>query len=196
MRSLYVCAETGNDVWSGKLSEPNGTQTDGPLRTLAAAQSTVRRIRSELTAPESIEVTLRGGVYRLAQTLVFEAPDSGFGRTENKNARIWPVVWRAADGEQVTISGGRPVGGWRPDTLNGKTVWRADAPWLEPGPNAIRQLWIDGVRRPRARLPKQGTFCVARALDANYDGPHHATIRRGSRRFVFGEGDIDPTWLN
>ncbi len=196
MKKLYVCATTGQDHWSGALASANSAGTDGPLKTLMAAKAVVRRMRVEMTESEEIEVILRGGVYPLTQTLVFDKSDSGFGRTENKYARTWPVIWRGADGEDVTISGGRPLCEWRIESLNGKTVWRADAPWLEPGANAVRQLWVNGARRPRARLPKQGSYRVKKALDTNYEGTHHQTLRRGSRRFVYHEGDIDPNWSN
>lgn len=196
MKQVFVCANTGRDCWTGEYPQSNETGTDGPLQTLTAAQTAVRRMRAEMTGPESIEVTLRGGVYRLRQTMVLGTADSGFGRAEKKRAEIWPVIWRGAEGERVIISGGRSVTGWQPEKLNNNTVWRADTPWLEAGPNMIRQLWVDGVRRPRAQSPNKGTFRVERALDANYEGDHKTTTRRGSRRFVFHEEDMDPQWSN
>ncbi len=196
MQRLYVSCETGNDAWTGTLAAPDKTHSDGPLRTLAAAQTAVRRIRRGLSTPDVIEVVLAGGRYRLTQTWRLGAADSGFGRAANSHARTWPVVWRAAEGEDVTISGGHPLHGWQPDTLNGHAVWRVDIPWADSEANWVRQLWIGGARRPRARLPKNGTYRVADAPDAVYTGGHGQTVRRGSDHFVFKPGDLSADWTN
>jgi len=196
MKRLYVSGVAGNDAWSGTLEAPNAAGVDGPLRTLAAAQLAVRRVKRDLTAPETIEVVLAGGDYPLTAPWQFTSADSGFGRASNSHARTWPVTWRGAAGETVTVSGGRVIDGWEPDVINGREAWRADIPWVDPAAPAIRQLWIDGRRRPRARLPKAGTYRVAEAPDANYVGTHSQTMRRGTREFVFNPGDLSAAWAN
>ncbi len=196
MITVYVCASSGHDAWSGMLPEPNAAQTDGPLRTLVAAQIAVRRIKHSCKACESINVVLRGGVYALTEPLRFGGADSGFGRKDNGHARTWPVVWRAADGEAVTVSGGRQICGWQPATHNGHAVWYADVPWVDQDAGFTRQLWINGERRPRARLPKSGSWTVADAPDAVYLGGFRETLANGSRRFGFREGEISGDWPN
>jgi len=196
MKTIYVCAQSGNDAWSGWLPEPDRTQTDGPLRTLAAAQIAVRRQRRVGPRTESLEVVLRGGVHTLSQPLRFEAADSGFGRQDEAHGRTWPVVWRAAAGEDVIVSAGRRVCGWQPATLNGHAVWFADVPWADGEAGFTRQLWIDGKRRPRARLPKTGSWTVAEAPDAVYAGGFSKTLANGARRFGFRPGEISGDWSN
>jgi len=194
MKSIYVNGESGNDAWSGLLAETNKQCTDGPLRTLPAAQTAVRRIRRDFSEPESIEVVLRGGVYTLPRALHFGALESGFGRKDNSHAKTWPVIWRAAEGEEVTISGGRQVCGWQSGTLNGNTVWYAEVPWADAEAGFTRQLWVNGERRSRARLPKTGTCTVAEAPDAVYVGGYNGTLRRGSQQFQYRAGELSADW--
>ena len=167
---------------------------DGPLRTLTAAQTAVRMLKRDLTDPAPIEMVLAGGCYPLAQTWRFGEEDSGYGFRGHFDGRTWPVTWRAADGETVTLSGGRRIAGWQHATLNGRAVWRADVPWMDGEPRFFRQLWINGERRPRACLPKKGTFRVAAAPDASFaDGEAY---RRGSQSFGFRPGDLSASWSN
>ena len=100
-KTLYV-ASNGNDAWSGTLPEPNAARTDGPLATLARAQAVVR----DLTGSAGVTVTVRGGEYRLTEPLAFTAADSGSADA--------PIVYRAAAGEQVRLSGGVRIADWRP----------------------------------------------------------------------------------
>ncbi|MHC4248477.1 MAG: LamG-like jellyroll fold domain-containing protein [Planctomycetota bacterium] len=113
-----------------------------PVRTLGRAQVLAReRIAEGLRAP--LTVVIHEGTFRLAEPLVFTAEDSG--------TRECPVTWRAADGEKVTVSGGRRIEGWR---SAGKGLWRADlgdAHWdLD---EAFRELFVNGRRAVRARHP-------------------------------------------
>lgn len=41
---LYIFPH-GNDVWSGRLPEPDESGRDGPLATLAAARERIRRLK-------------------------------------------------------------------------------------------------------------------------------------------------------
>lgn len=196
MKRFYVCGASGNDCWSGALAEPAAAQDDGPFRTLSGAQTAVRQLRATLKEAETIEVVIRGGVYTLSEPWCFNAADSGFGRAVPIRAETWPVVWRGAPGEHVVVSGGRRLGGWTPVRLNGHVVWRAAVPAAGDERVPFRQLWVNGERRPRARLPKTGTYRVAAAPGANYAGTHSETLRRGARRFVCKPGEVSASWKN
>ena len=56
------CAErffvslTGDDGWSGRFPEPNAARSDGPFRTLEAAQEAVRWRKAALKSPAEIGV--------------------------------------------------------------------------------------------------------------------------------------------
>lgn len=98
---VYVSPQ-GNDTWSGKLAAPNGARTDGPFATLARAQDEVRRLK----AAGPVTVQLRGGVYRVTETLQLGPEDSGTAAA--------PVVWQAASGETVRLVGGARLTEWQP----------------------------------------------------------------------------------
>jgi len=157
MKCEVYLSPDGNDNWSGRLAIANATSDDGPLRTLPAAQKAVRQCKARLDEPAEIRVVLRGGVYELDEPWRFHAEDGGFGRTTNRKAKTWPVTWAAYPGETPVISGGRRITGpWTKETVNGQTVYSTipSAELLENG--GFTQLWVNGERRERSRLPKKG----------------------------------------
>jgi hypothetical protein len=191
MRSLYVSSESGSDRWTGTLATPNSDNTDGPLATIAAAQRAVWKLESNSKDPETIEVVLSGGFYQLERTWRLDAKDSGFGVRGHFDFCTFPVTWRAAEGETVIISGGRRINDWQIAERNGRTVWRADVPWMDCDERFSRQLWINGERMPRATLPKTGTYRVADDPDATLHWEAHS---RGVESFSFTPGDLSATW--
>ena len=104
--SLFV-ATNGNDAWSGKLSEPNADNTDGPFATLERARDAIRALKQAGGLPEGgVQVTVRGGVYSLDAPVELTADDSG--------AADAPIVYQAAPGEEVRLVGGKVVTGFAP----------------------------------------------------------------------------------
>jgi hypothetical protein len=165
---LFV-APQGNDQWSGRQPRPNAAKTDGPMATLAAARDTIRRrkgllpskrhepVTAELNRP--LTVWLRGGRYELAEPLVFGPQDSA------------PVTYAAYPGETPVLDGGRRITEWRVTTVNGVKAWVADLPEVAAGKWHFRELFVDGQRRPRPRLPRRagsraGGGCGARGRGA------------------------------
>ncbi len=101
---LWVAAN-GNDAWSGRLPAPNPTRTEGPFATFVKARDAVRALRK--ARPEApVTVTVRGGLYRVTDTLALSAEDSGTERA--------PVTWRAMPGETVRLVGGALLTGFQP----------------------------------------------------------------------------------
>ncbi|RME93439.1 MAG: signaling protein, partial [Verrucomicrobia bacterium] len=95
------------EFWiSPQGNDANPGTRERPFASLARARDAVRSAPQR--GREPVTVTLREGVYRLPETLVFTPADSG-----SSNA---PVVWRAAAGQTVVISGGVELHGlrWRP----------------------------------------------------------------------------------
>ncbi len=143
----YYVSIQGNDRWSGKLPEPSADGRDGPFATVPRAQEAVRaNKRTGLKQP--VEVIIGEGTYRPAEPLVFGPNDSGTEST--------PITWQAKG--KAILSGGRTITGWRETTLNGKTVWAADIPEVRNGQWYFHQLFVNGQRRHRPRLPKQGSY--------------------------------------
>jgi len=121
----------------------------------------------EREAEVDLVVELAGGTYVLDRPLVLGPAVCGDERRA--------VVWRAASGASVTWSGGRGIEDWRLEE---------DGTWSTPldevrGP--VRQLFVDGVRRPRARWPREGWLRV------ESPGPD------GRTAFTFARGDLS-TW--
>lgn len=138
--TLYV-APDGNDGWSGSLPVPNADGTDGPLATLARARDRVRELKAAGPLPGPAQVLLRGGVYRLSQTVTFTPQDSG--TPEN------PITYAAYPGEQPILSGGCVIDGFQP----AGGVQSVPLPEVRAGTWSFRSLFAGGRRQIRARHP-------------------------------------------
>jgi len=153
---LYV-ATNGSDAWSGALRIPNESRTDGPLASLAGAQSAIGRSKGSGTT-QPIRVLVGNGTYFLNAELVFTPADSG-----TKEA---PITFEAADGARPVFSGGRVIAGWRRE---GQGAWVTDVPEVKAGDWYFEQLFINGRRATRARSPNSGYYIIQ---DKVAEGPH------------------------
>jgi len=177
--TLYVSI-AGQDSWSGRLAAPNAAGTDGPLATIGKARDLIREIKAApggLTGP--VTVMLRAGVHSQARRLVFTAADSG--------TEACPVTYQAHPNERPVISGGAVIRGWaRDDSAHsrakcGGRLWRAAVPGAKRGGEwRFNELFVNGQRRTRARIPNKGAFLRT-------DGP---ISKKNSRAFYFKEGDV------
>jgi len=164
--TAFYVAPSGDDHWSGKLADPNPDRTDGPFASVTRARDVVRALTERTPGP--IMVYLRGGLYQLKEPLVFTPQDSGSADS--------PVIYAAYTGETPVLSGGRIIAGWKQDA-NG--LWSAPAgtDWN------FHQLFVNGQRRQRARLPATGFF----RTDGQIPQGQNASFR-------FHPGDIKPAW--
>ncbi|HUB23867.1 MAG TPA: fibronectin type III domain-containing protein [Tepidisphaeraceae bacterium] len=133
---IYV-SPTGDDA--------NPGTADKPIRTLAHARDLVRNLNQNMTGDVTVE--LAGGVYRLSEPLQLTAADSG---SNGHN-----VIYAAHAGDQVVISGGVAITGWKQIDA-AKNLWSAPAP---DGLVNTRQMYVNGVRawRTRGFLPTRLT---------------------------------------
>jgi len=144
----FHVAISGNDEWTGRLAALNAAGTDGPFATLDRARRAVRELKTKGKKP--VTVLIRGGTYALDGPIVFDPADSGAPRA--------PVVYAAYPEEKPVFSGGARIVGWV--AQDGR--WEATL----PSPWAFSQLWVNGTRRWRPRLPKGGYFRVAAGMPA------------------------------
>lgn len=86
----------------GKDSDP-GTLSK-PFATLGRARDAIRAMRKT----GGVTVWVRAGVYPISSTLELTAADSG--------SKGSSVVYRACEGEEVQLIGGREIAGFRPVT--------------------------------------------------------------------------------
>lgn len=178
----FYVAPAGNDRWSGMLDTPNSAGTDGPFATITRAQDAVRILRgTQVETP--ICVYLRAGVYYLDDTLTFTPEDSG--------APAAPVCYAAYPGEAPSISGGREISGWQVEEVQGNTCWTVEIPDVATGAWYFTQLFINGMRRRRTRLPKAGFY----RFTALPDVPGDMRWGEGPDTAHFAPGEIQQ-WTN
>ena len=177
----FFVSPRGKDTWSGKPAAPG--ENDGPFATVARAREAVRALLKLQTEPRRVRVVLRGGTYYLDAPLEFGPDDSG---TEKA-----PVIYAAAAGEKVVLSGGRRLEGGRWGEVNGRKAWVVNIPEVKLGQWNFRQLFVNGERCPRTRLPKQGEYRIQSLPGYTCD-----FLRSPTKQFVYAAGDIEPAWRN
>ncbi|BAI71038.1 hypothetical protein AZL_004000 [Azospirillum sp. B510] len=91
--TTFYVSPTGNDRWSGRLSQPSPDGRDGPFATPARALAAAK-------GSGPVIVRLHGGTYRLTAPLVVDGSLPGLRLT-------------AVEGERPVLSGGEAVGGAR-----------------------------------------------------------------------------------
>ena len=132
------------------VAQPNAAGTDGPLRSLPAAQAAVRARLSEMSLMAeraTVRVRIAPGTYTLTAPLLFEPADSGMAG--------FPVVWEAESGA-VVVSGGTVLPLMQAD---GGDQMRYQSP--NTNLEQIRgagQLFINDHRAVLARQPDAGSY--------------------------------------
>ncbi len=197
--ALYV-SPAGNDAWSGALAEPNAAKSDGPFATPERARDAVRALRKKGLPDGGVVVTLRAGCYERTTPWELSADDSG--------TQASPVVYRAAAGEEVVISGGRRITGFKPVTdpavlarldeaARGKVLQadlRAQGIADLGGVNENRlDFYFAGKRMTLARWPNEGFVKIVDLVGGN---PVDVRGTKGDRngKFMY-EGDRPRRWV-
>jgi hypothetical protein len=177
----FFVSPSGNDTWSGQRAKPGAS--DGPFATLRRARDAVRVLLKSRTERQSVRVLLRGGTYYLDAAVEFGPEDSG---TENA-----PVIYAAAPGERVVLSGGKRLASAHWGEVNGRRAWVVELPEVREGQWRFRQLFVNGIRCERTRLPRKGEFRIESL--PGYTGDF---LRSPTKQFIYAAGDINPTWRN
>ena len=124
---------------------------------------------------------LRAGVYPLTKGLLLTPEDSG---TPDK-----PITYTAYKNEKPVMSGGRRITGFK-RFKNG--IWTAELPAVKTGKWEFRQLYVNGQKRRRARVPNEGFYRVAGFPDGGREVHYHTDCQR----FEFAPGDLNVRWTN
>ncbi|MGC8805073.1 MAG: right-handed parallel beta-helix repeat-containing protein, partial [Candidatus Ratteibacteria bacterium] len=178
IKSIYV-ATNGSDTWSGLYPEPLSDKSDGPLATIEAARDKIRKLKSSGKFLSSITVWIRGGRYHLSSPIIFTYQDSG------------PVTYRNFPGETVVLDCGVKISGWKKTQVNGFDAWIAEIPEVKQGKWYFRQLFVNGKRKQRTRLPETGFFRMRDLPDSD----KKISLFDGSDCFYCFSGDIK-NWKN
>ena len=194
----FFVSPTGNDNWSGTLSEPNKSLTDGPFATIGQAKMAVVRLKDQVYKVKKkavdkrfkgtphqfgvgrdILVLIRQGNYALESPLAFSPADGGervetdlpTGAFEYHELTDFYVTYAAYPGESPVISGGEKISSWEKGRDG---IWTANTNRSE-----IRELYANGKRLTLARAPNTGFFYP--------DGQPSDSIS-----FKFKVGDLKP----
>lgn len=171
----FYVSPTGSDAAAGTIRKP--------LATLERARDAIRQLKQrESGSPQPITVYLRKGMYFLGKPFVLSAEDSG--------TKEGAVTYRNYKDEDVTISGGRAITGFKSIEVNGRRMLTAHVPDVQASKWYFTQLFVHGQRRPRPRLPKAGFTRIA-GLDAIPD-----QYNVGQDRFHFDAGQFSASWHN
>ena len=180
-RADFYVSPSGNNNWSGRQAVPNAAHSDGPIATVAQAQSLVRQLKHDhpdRTTP--IVVAIRAGYYYLAEPLRFAPDDSGTEKAA--------IVYEAYRDERPVINGGRRIEGW---TVDAQGRWHANLADVKGGFWSFAQLFVNDQRRFRPRLPRHEYFHVAATVP-----PSPAAAGHGFDGFRFDGDDIRADWAN
>ena len=134
------------DYWvAAEGSDSAGGGADDPFLTISHARDVIRSHKDRGRC--TINVNIKGGMYRFTEPLTLNSSDSG--------AEGAPVVYQAAVGENVIISGAEKVGGW---TLHDAVlnIWKANVATA----SMPRQLYVNGERAMRARTPDYPNYYI------------------------------------
>ncbi|WP_391540473.1 right-handed parallel beta-helix repeat-containing protein [Rubripirellula lacrimiformis] len=148
----FYLSPSGSDTWSGTLPEPNGQRTDGPFATLQHARDAVRESGKDRSG--DVVVLIRGGTYRLNQTVVFGIHD--FPRSDST------ITYAAYPGETPVFSSGREVTEWKPfaDSPHGLPTEAIGKVQVANVAGRFRSLFDADGMLPRARsegfIPLEG----------------------------------------
>lgn len=178
---IFYASPDGDDRNDGR-SPKLGKNGSGPFATLERIRDAIRQIRKADPAARC-EARLRGGTYFLPRTFELSPDDSG--------SQDSPALYAAFPGERPIISGGRRIEGWTTETFNGKDCWTTEIPEARNGGWIFTQLFVNGQRCLRPRLPKKGYFHFASVPDgASGEG----RFGHGPDRARFKPGDVSAEW--
>ena len=168
VKKIYV-APNGDDAASGSWWHP--------FATFERAQEAVKQFKEVLHAEpiERIEVLFKGGTYALAKPVLLQPAHGG--------TADYPVIYRARRGTPV-FTGGRTITGW---TVGADGAWTVQLPEVKAGSWDFAQLFVNGERRFRPRLPKQGYFTSADNFEKNDNGING---------FLYMSNDLSAAWAN
>jgi hypothetical protein len=138
---VFHLSPQGNDQWTGRLATPARNRRDGPWATLAGARDNLRALRAAGKLNEAATVQVQHGHYALKETVDFTPLDSH-------------THYEAAPKAAPVFDGGEQLTDWKVGQRNGRTEWTLDLPTVASGAWFFRSLFVNGLRAPRARLPK------------------------------------------
>ncbi len=143
-------------------NDQQGGTKDAPIAHVSRAMEQLARWHEEGKAGE-YRVVLHNGVHYLSEPLAIgpeHLPTDG-GRL------VFAAAADADADEKPILSGGRRLDGWQ---ISADGTWTVSLPEEIIRGGQIRELFVQGARRPRARHPNAGYFRIDRALPDRRSG--------------------------
>ncbi len=152
--SIFSAKAYAEDIYVDPLASSGGTGAkNAPYRTLSEARNKVREINDNMTS--DINVILKDGVYVLDETLELTSEDSA--------TNGFKVIYKADDGANPIISGGKTITGWSIYDES-KNIWSASVNGMSG-----RQLYVNGEKAQRARTDGPNElFSILLTTDTGY----------------------------
>jgi hypothetical protein len=163
-------------------SDENPGSREKPFATLARARDAVRQRKAAGPLKRGVTVLLRGGTYVLNEALVFGPEDSG--TAEHR------IVYAAYAGEHPILSSGRQITGWKRGEGD---RWVAHVPQAKAGAWRFTQLFVNGKRQTRARLPDTEDW---RQWWRVADGPNHPSTFKFRKDTLRAWPNVDDLEIN
>ena len=140
--AIFYLAPNGDDHWTGGQPAANNQRTDGPLRSLSAALQHAGQARRH--GAGEVRILLREGIYTPVEPIVLTAEDSDLSI----------AAWRR---ETPVISGQTVISGWKRSHFDSH-IWQTEIAGVRNGDWIFHELFVDGQRKERTRIPEQGFF--------------------------------------
>ena len=176
---IYVSPD-GKDTWSGMLADPAADGSDGPVAGVHAARDVLRSTRAaDGGLDESVNIYLRGGTYYLKEPLRLDDRDSGSAAAS--------ITYQSFPGEKAILSGGRRITGFRRVDGGDYPLVAVDIPEVASGEWWFMQLFVNGTRADRTRVPETGYYRIESLPEVDATTPWNV----GQNRFIFNEGDLE-----
>jgi hypothetical protein len=175
--TLFVTKE-GNDSWNGMKSSFCNESGDGSLATIQGAVDKIKGLKQlgELYGP--VQVLIKEGTYELSNPITITSEAS------------WPTTFEPCSGDKVVVKGGRTINCFTEKNINGINMWIAELPEVKEGNWYFRELFVNGERRGRTRLPKKGFYWMKEIPGIDLNLSCWLQLSNGTDSFVFNEGDI------
>ena len=159
-----------------------------PFATLARARDAIRELKAQGPLPGPVRVHVADGTYTLREPFVLTPEDSG--------TEAAPVIYQAMPGARPIFSGGRKLSGWQP-TDDG--LWKLHIPEVAAGEWYFEQLFVNGRRATRARMPNRFYYHIQDVRqtppDAGTGQPAEQTLRMRTQDFHEALGGVSPAAL-
>ena len=178
---IYV-STSGSDTNPGTKGKPVGT--------VRQALKILRGKRVSSPGATEGRILLREGTHFLKLPLKIGRNDSGTAPTISKNTveidAGSPTVICSAPEESATLSGGKLITGFKPVEIGGVQAFAARVPAVKSGNWNFTQLWVNGKRAERTRLPEVGLFRIEKPIE----DPARKKIEKGHSGFAATGGHL------